>query len=78
MFLEFEGLLAIVRNNLYLAQFFRHMSNNGSSPLCPLIISIILSQVKGSRKLYDLLMKTNALPYSTNKWQRDLNDNQYI
>ena len=30
---------------------------------------IILSQVKGSRKLYDILMKTNALPNSTNKWQ---------
>ena len=77
MFLEYEGLLAAVRN--YLAQFsFRHMSNNGSNPLCPLIISIILSQVKGSRKLYDILMKTNTLPNSTNKWQRDLNNNQYI
>ena len=77
MFLEYEGLLAVVRN--YLAQFsFRHMSNNDSNPLCPLIISIILSQVKGNRKLYDILMKTNALPNSTNKWQRDLNNNQYI
>ena len=74
MFLECEGLLAAVRN--YLAQFsFRHMSNNGSNPLCSLIISIVLSQVKGSRKLYDILMKTNTLPNSTNKWQRDLNNN---
>ena len=77
MFLEYEGLLAAVRN--YFAQFsFRHMSNNGSNPLCPLIISIILSQVKGSRKLYDIVMKTNTLPNSTNTWQRDLNNNQYI
>ena len=76
MFLEYEGLLAVVRN--YLAQCFRHMSNNGSNPLCPLIISIVLSQVKGSRKFYDILMKTNALPNATNKWQRDLNNNQYI
>ena len=75
--MEYESVLAVVRN--YLAQFsFRHMSNNGSNPLCPLIIFIVLSQVKGSRKLYDIAMKTNALPNSTNKWQRDLNSNQHI
>ena len=54
------------------------MSNNGSNPLCSLSISNILSLVKGSRKLYDVLMKTNAPPNSTNTWQRDLYNNQYI
>lgn len=77
MFLEYEGLLKAVRD--YLAQFyFKHLDINLYNPVCPLTLSLIMSQKKGCRKLYDILIRRESLPVSANKWQRDLDDEQYI
>ncbi|MCU7801464.1 MAG: hypothetical protein KZQ70_15365, partial [gamma proteobacterium symbiont of Lucinoma myriamae] len=71
-FLQFEGLSNSIRNFLHTCRF-QHFPNRDNNPILPLLARYILKNKKGSRDIYDKLVKKEIIPTSLIKWRKDLN-----
>lgn len=71
-FLEFEGLIASIRNFIQSCTL-QHLPKRNECPLFPISAMYILKGKKGCRNIYDKFIDKDIKPTSLRKWQNELN-----